>query len=118
MEFSLWKVLDKIMYERLLSFFNEHKMLFSYQVGFVKSHPAYRAMMLVMDKSNKTLDDGNIVIGISLDFSKAYDMADHDILLFELSLIMVSEIMLGCGSKAICETETTLLHMIKFVPHL
>ena len=35
-----------------------------------------------------------------------------------LCLIMVSEIMLCCGLKAICQTETSLLHMMEFVLHL
>ena len=72
------------MYTRLLSYLNEHKILFSYQFGFRKSHSTYMALMVLMDKLNKALDDGNMVIGVFLDFSKAFDTVDHDILLFKL----------------------------------
>ena len=82
---SLSKVFEKIMYTRLLSYLNEHKISFSYQFGFRKSHSTYMALMVLMDKLNKSLDDGNMVIGIFLDFSKAFDTVDHDILLFKLS---------------------------------
>ena len=82
---SLSKVFEKIMYTRLLSSLNEHKILFSYQFGFRKSHSTYMALMVLMDIWNKALDDGNMVIGVFLDFSKAFDMVDHDILLFKLS---------------------------------
>ena len=82
---SLSKVFEKIMYTRLLSYLNDHKILFSYQFGFRKSHSTYMALMVLMDKLNKALDDGNMVIGVFLDFSKAFDTVDHDILLFKLS---------------------------------
>ena len=82
---SLSKVFEKIMYTRLLSYLNEHKILFSYQFGLRESHSTYMALMVLMDKWSKTLDDENMVIGVLLDFSKAFDMVDHDILLFKLS---------------------------------
>ena len=82
---SLSKIFEKIMYTCLLSYLNEHKILFSYQFGFRKSHSTYMALMVLMDKLNKALDDGNMVIGVFLDFSKAFDTVDHDILLFKLS---------------------------------
>ena len=40
--------------------------------------------MVLMDKITKALDDGKFVVGILLDFSKAFDTVDHDILLNKL----------------------------------
>ena len=37
-----------------------------------------------MDKITKSLDNGDKVIGIYLDFSKAFDTVNHDILLQKL----------------------------------
>ena len=37
-----------------------------------------------MDKLIKSLDDGDCIIGVFLNFSKAFDTADHDILLQQL----------------------------------
>ena len=37
------------------------------------------ALMVLMDKLMKSLDEGKIVVGIFLDFSKAFDKVDHSI---------------------------------------
>ena len=40
--------------------------------------------MLLMDKITKSLDNGEFVVGVFLDFSKAFDTVNHDILLLKL----------------------------------
>ena len=80
------KVFERIMYNRLLSFLDEYKILFSYQFGFRKHHSTYMALMTLMDNLTHCLDNGEYVIGIFLDFSKAFDTVDHNILLQKLSL--------------------------------
>ena len=82
---SVSKVFEKIMYNRLRSFLDEHKTLFSYQFGFCKSHSTYMALMTLMDNLINFLDNGEYVIGIFLDFSKAFDTVDQGILLQKLS---------------------------------
>ena len=82
---TLSKVFEKIMYNRLLNYLDHYKILFSYQFGFRKLHSTYMAFMVLMDKLTKALDDGKFVVGILLDFSKAFDTVDHDILLNKLS---------------------------------
>ena len=80
------KVFERIMYNRLLSFLDEYKILFSYQFGFRKHHSTYMALMTIMDNLTHCLDNGEYVIGIFLDFLKAFDTVDHNILLQKLSL--------------------------------
>ena len=41
--------------------------------------------MVLIDKLTRALDNGKFVVGILLDFSKAFDTVDHDILLTKLS---------------------------------
>ena len=81
------KVFERIMYNRLLSFLDEYKILFSYQFGFRKKHHStYMALMTLMDNLINCPDNGEYVIGIFLDFSKAFDTVDHNIVLQKLSL--------------------------------
>ena len=49
-----------------------------------KFHSSYMALMVMMNNISKALDYGNSVIGIILDFSKAFDTVDHRILLDKL----------------------------------
>ena len=80
----LSKVFEKIMYDRLLNFLERYKILYDKQYGFRKKHSTYMALITLMDKLTNAIENGEYVIGIFLDFSKAFDTVNHDILLEKL----------------------------------
>jgi len=49
-----------------------------------KNHSSYMALMILIDKLTKSLENGDNVLGIFLDFSKAFDTVNHRILLLKL----------------------------------
>ena len=53
----LSKVFEKIMYSRLISFLNLHKILFEFQFGFRKNHSTYIALLILIDKLTKALEN-------------------------------------------------------------
>ena len=57
-----------------------------YQFGFRKHHSTCMALMTLVDKITKYLDDGEYVVDIFLDNSKAFDTVNHIILLKKLSI--------------------------------
>ena len=77
----LSKVFEKVMYSRLNDFMEQQKILIKNQFGFKKYHSSYMALMIMMDEIIKALNDDDCVVGIFLDFSKAFDTVNHDILL-------------------------------------
>ena len=72
------------MYARLIGFINEHNLLYKYQFGFQKGKSTEMALIILLDKISEALDRGEYVIGVFLDFSKAFDTVDHTILLQKL----------------------------------
>ena len=80
----LSKVFEKVMYSRLLSFIENHNLLFQYQFGFRQMHSSYMALMIMMDKITAAMDRGDLVVGMFLVFSKAFDTVKHEILIDKL----------------------------------
>ena len=70
-----------MMYDRVIDYLEEYRILFEYQFGFRKWHSTYLAFMVLMDKFIKPIENGNPVVGVFLDFSEAFDTVDHSILL-------------------------------------
>ena len=75
----LSKDFEKIMYARLISFLEVNKILIQHQFGFRKKCSTYMALSILVDKLIKSLENGDYMIGVFLDFSKAFDTVDHDI---------------------------------------
>ena len=75
------KILERLMYNRLLSFINKFSLLHPYQFGFRNNHSPELALLYLVDKISNALDNGECVLGLFLDFSKAFDTVNHDILL-------------------------------------
>ena len=59
-------------------------MLTENQFEFRKQHSSYMTLIVIVDKLIKSNDNGENVIGVFLEFSKAFDTVHHDILLSKL----------------------------------
>ena len=79
------KVFEKIMYNRLIDFLDNFAILNNSQFGFRKLHSTYMALMTLMNRLTTSLEKNEYVIGIFLDFSKAFDTVDHAILLKKMA---------------------------------
>ena len=75
------KILERLMYDRLYSFIDKHNILYKYQYGFRSSYGTNTALITLIDKLINSLDKGEFVLGVFLDFSKAFDTINFDILL-------------------------------------
>ena len=75
------------MYNRIIEFIDAHDILYDLQFGFGKHHSTSVAFALLYDRITQALYDGNHVLGVFLDFSKAVDTVNHDILLQKLYVL-------------------------------
>ena len=78
------KILEKIMFNRLLEFLNRHQILSDNQYGFRKKHSTSYALTKLFDKLSCAIDNREIAVGVFIDLSKAFDTVDHEILLEKL----------------------------------
>jgi retron-type reverse transcriptase len=78
------KILEKLMYSRLYKHLATKNVLYDYQFGFRKGHSTALAILEVVDNIYQNLDKGNVCSGVYLDLQKAFDTANHEILLGKL----------------------------------
>ena len=72
------------MYNNVFNFMNEKELIYKYQFGFRQKHSTQQAIITLVDKITKSLDSGDIVIGVFLDLKKAFDTVNHKILFKKL----------------------------------
>ena len=80
------KIVEKLMYKRLLMFLEMNDILYEYQFGFRKNHSTSQAVMEVLDNIYQSCDNSETTIGIYLDLQKAFDTVNHSILLQKLEI--------------------------------
>ena len=81
---TIAKVMEKIIFTQLSSYFNEHKLIFDNQYGFRPKHSTEYAALELVDRIITQMDKKETPINIFLDLSKAFDTIDHTILLAKL----------------------------------
>ena len=79
------KLLERLMYNRLISLINQQKLLNKFQFGFRSKHSTKLALIYLVDKIAKAVDEKQIVLGVFLDFSKAFDTINHQICFSKLN---------------------------------
>jgi len=78
------KILEKIMYNRLVSFLECNNILSNSQFGFRKGRGINNALLSFIESILTAKDNKEKTIGIFLDLSKAFDMVNHKILIRKL----------------------------------
>ena len=78
------KILEKLMLKRLSCFIEKHNILYDRQFGFREKHSTSHSTLLIADRIQQAIEDGKYSCGIFLDFSKAFDTVNHNILLKKL----------------------------------
>ena len=69
------------MYDRIMAFVKENDIIYNMQFNFRKGHSTSIALMLLTDRISKSLYNGEYILGVFLDFSKAFDTVNYEILL-------------------------------------
>ena len=78
------KIVERLIYNRLNKYIVKHNVLSNSQFRFKKGYSTYMALTILIDKITSAMDKKEHVIGLFLDFAKAFDTVNHDILLIKL----------------------------------
>ena len=78
------KILERLMYKRLLKFINKKQIFNKHQFGFRYKHSTFMAPIILTENLVNAMDNGKCGVGIFLDFQNAFDTVDHCILLDKL----------------------------------
>ena len=73
------KLFEMAVYTHVNNFIDKNDLLYKQQFGFRKEHSTQHALMTFTNKISKSLDEGEIMIGVFLDLKKAFDCVDHTI---------------------------------------
>ena len=88
------KVFEKLVNGRLMTFLESNEILYEHQYGFRKRYSTKLSLINLVDTLLKSMDKGKLTLGIFIDFKKAFDTIDHEILLGKLKYYGVRGIVL------------------------
>ena len=81
---NISKIFEKIIHARLSVFLSANNILCEKQFGFRNQHSTNHALKEITEKIKQGCDSGKFVCRVFLDFRKAFDTVNHDILLNKL----------------------------------
>lgn len=103
------KILEKIMYNRLLIFLKKYKISAVEHIGFRDNKSTETACHTFIENIQQALDTNLHVVGIFLNLFKAYGVINHDICFIDYNL-MVSGVISIYGLSLICCSKHSLSH--------
>ena len=92
---SISKIFEKVIYNQLYAYFVDNNYFSKTQYGFRKQHSTEYAILEITNRILSEFDNGNSVLAIYLDLSKAFDTLNHEILLAKLKHYGIKNISLN-----------------------
>ena len=80
------KILERIVYNRLYKHLTQNNVLYEKQFGFQKFCSTEYAIVQLIDQISDAFKQNQFTLGLFIDFSKAFDTVNHEILLEKLNI--------------------------------
>ena len=98
---TLSKIIEKLVSTQMREYFLGKKLLNPFQSAYKENHGCPTALLHISDYIYDAMDSGEIVFMVLLDYSKAFDLANHDLIIAKLK-------MLGFEQSALCWLKSYL----------
>ena len=82
---NLDKIIEKLMYNQIIQFLEDKKVIYYKQFGFCKNFCTVHAIITLIENTQSVLDNNKFAYRIFIDLEKAFDTVDHNILLSKLN---------------------------------
>ena len=89
------KMLERIIHNQLTKYLETFQILNKHQSGFRKHHSTIATISAFTDDIARKINNGNLTYALFVDFRKAFDVIDHNILLKKLTK-------LGLSARSVC----------------
>jgi len=100
---TLSKALERIVYKQLTDYLNKYNLFDKYQSGFRAGHSTATALLKVTEDIREAMDEQNITLLTLLDFSKAFDSVNIDLLIHKLRLLHLSDHAVSWFNSYLCD---------------
>ncbi|CAB0039264.1 unnamed protein product [Trichogramma brassicae] len=88
---SLSKIFECVALKRMSDFVEERDFLDVFQSGFRRCHSTQTALTRIVDCVRESVERGEVTLMVAIDFSRAFDMVDVDLLLRKLCALDFSD---------------------------
>ena len=107
---NISKFLEKAMYTRLYKFLDKFKCLYKKQFGFKNFHSTNHAFVSITEEIKQALDKDEFACGVFLDFQKAFDTVNHNIVIAKLNHYGIRGITLDWFQSYLtnCQQQTSI----------
>ena len=86
-----YKMLERIMYDRLQKHLKDQNIMYEKQFGFQTGHSTEHAIAQLVDQIYEAFEKNVYTLGLFIDLSKAFNTVDHSILLRKLELYSITD---------------------------
>ena len=88
---ALSKIIEKLANRQIVYYLIKHDLLDPYQSAYQKRHSTQTALLRLTEDIYDAIDDSEITLLVFLDFSKAFDTVNHELLLAKLQILGFQE---------------------------
>ena len=105
------KLLERLVYDRIVNFNDHFSILHNNQFGFQKSRSTSMALNVLVDKYHQALQDKQHMVGLFIDLSRAFDTLYLMIYYWKSSINMVTEVQHGPRGRVTYQIENYVSRM-------